>query len=74
LRAHLGFWTSKAQSKNPADRLEAQQALQHWQSDPDLAGIRDPDAVAKLPADEREACQRLWADVASVLMTLNPKK
>jgi hypothetical protein len=53
LRAHLGFWTCTAQSKNPADRLEAQQALQHWQSDVDLAGIRDPAALAKLPADER---------------------
>ena len=43
------------------------QALKHWQGDPDLAGVRDEDAVAKLPADEREACQKLWADVAALL-------
>jgi hypothetical protein len=41
--------------------------LQHWQKDAGLAGIRDPHAVAKLPADEQEACKQLWADVAALL-------
>jgi hypothetical protein len=39
-----------------------------------LAGIRDPDAVAKLPADEQEACKKLWADVAELLKTIEEKK
>ncbi len=73
LRADLGFWSKQADSKNPADRMKAQQALQHWQSDTDLAGIRDRDAVAKLPADEREACRQLWADVADLLKRVDNK-
>jgi hypothetical protein len=51
----------------PTARSAAQQALQHWQADADLAGIRDRDAVTKLPAEEREACRQLWADVAELL-------
>jgi hypothetical protein len=37
------------------------------QTDADLAGIRDPQPLAKLPEPEQEACRRLWADVASLL-------
>jgi hypothetical protein len=41
--------------------------LRHWQQDPDLAGLRDEAALAKLPAEERAACEKLWADVVSLL-------
>jgi tetratricopeptide (TPR) repeat protein len=41
-------------------------ALTLWQKDTNLAGVRDPAALAKLPADEREPWQRLWADVAAL--------
>jgi eukaryotic-like serine/threonine-protein kinase len=74
LRADLGFWTKHAESKNPADRIKAREVLQHWQSDADLAGIRERDDVAKLPADEREACRQLWADVAELLNKVEAKK
>jgi hypothetical protein len=37
--------------------------MQHWQKDTDLAGLRDKAALDKLPAEEREACQKLWAQV-----------
>jgi hypothetical protein len=30
--------------------------------------------VAKLPADEREACRKLWADVAELLKNANDAK
>jgi hypothetical protein len=43
------------------------QTLQHWQHDPDLAGIRDAAGLTKLPEAEREACRRLWADVDALL-------
>ena len=39
----------------------------HWQQDPDLAGIRDAAALAKLPGEEQKACTQLWADVAELL-------
>jgi eukaryotic-like serine/threonine-protein kinase len=74
VRADLGFWIKHAESENPADRVKAREVLQHWRSDTDLAGIGDRDDEAKLPADQREACRQLWADVADVLRTVDPKK
>jgi hypothetical protein len=41
--------------------------VRSWRTDPELAGLRDPAAVAKLPADEQQACKKLWADVAALL-------
>ena len=32
--------------------------LQHWQKDSDLATLRDPAALGKLPADEQAACKK----------------
>jgi len=41
--------------------------MRHWQTDADLAGVRDKEALAKLPAEERQRWQQLWADVAALL-------
>ena len=49
------------------------QALMHWKADPDLAALRDPAALAKLPEDEQKACRTLWSDVDSLLAKLAPK-
>ncbi len=67
LRADLVLRTKQINSANPTDRAAAQQALGHWQQDTDLAAIRDPAALAKLPEAERKACTQLWADVAALL-------
>ena len=40
-------------------------SLSTWLSDPALASVRDPAALAKLPDVEREPWQRLWTDVAA---------
>jgi hypothetical protein len=50
-----------------------QKALQHWQKDTDLAGIRDRAALAKLPADEQKVFTQLWADVAALLKKAEEK-
>jgi serine/threonine-protein kinase len=42
--------------------------LSDWQTDPSLAGVRDPAALTKLPDAERRQWQRLWADVAALLV------
>jgi hypothetical protein len=44
-----------------------QETLRHWQQDSDLAGVRDKGALAKLPAAERDAWRKLWADVDALL-------
>jgi hypothetical protein len=37
--------------------------LEHRRSDPDLASVRDPQALERLPENERDAWQALWLDV-----------
>jgi serine/threonine-protein kinase len=73
LRADLALRTQMAEREEPAAKRTVQEKLQYWQRDPDLASIRDKDAVAKLPAEEREACAKLWADVAELLKKAREK-
>jgi hypothetical protein len=49
------------------------EVLRHWQRDADLAGLRDDKALAALPGDERDACRKLWADVAALLQKATPR-
>jgi serine/threonine-protein kinase len=66
LQADLALWQKQADSGQAAGRKAAQRALQHWQADPDLAGVRDQAGLANLPATEREAWKKLWADVEAL--------
>jgi hypothetical protein len=50
------------------------QTLLHWQTDPDLAGVRDQALLAKLPEAERQEWAKLWAEVAALLVKAGPKK
>ncbi|HVS33978.1 MAG TPA: tetratricopeptide repeat protein [Gemmataceae bacterium] len=74
LRADLVFWTKLLASDKPGVREGVQQVLKHWQEDPDLSGQRDAAELAKLPADEQEACKKLWADVQALLDKAEPKR
>jgi tetratricopeptide (TPR) repeat protein len=67
LRADLARRTKQLESGRPAARAQARRSLRHWQQDRDLAGIRGPAALAKLPAEEQAAFAKLWADVAAAL-------
>jgi serine/threonine-protein kinase len=73
LRADLAARAKQLENGTPADREDVQTNLRHWLQDKDLASIRDKDAVAKLPIEEREACQKLWADVAELLQRTQGK-
>jgi hypothetical protein len=57
----------------PGGPGQAREALRHWQKDADLASVRDKDALDQLPAAERDAWQRLWADVAALLKRAQAK-
>jgi serine/threonine protein kinase/Flp pilus assembly protein TadD len=41
--------------------------LTHWQADPVLAGVRGPEALARLPEAERQPWHKLWDDVGDML-------
>jgi tetratricopeptide (TPR) repeat protein len=74
LRADLGPWTQRLNAGKPPERKAVQQTLEHWQTDPDLAGVRDQAALAKLPEAERQEWAKLWAEVATLLAKATPKK
>jgi hypothetical protein len=40
--------------------------MQHWLGDPDFAGVRDAQALAKLPEEERKDWLQLWEEVAAL--------
>ena len=67
LRADLEGWSRSLEKDTPQARLEVQRTLAHWRSDTDLASLREPAALAKLPDEERRAWQKLWADVDALL-------
>jgi hypothetical protein len=66
LRAEYKTWDQLFQSGAPQARPFIADALRHWKQDPDLAGIRDDEALARLPQPERKEWQALWADVGSL--------
>ena len=70
LRDDLAAYSKIAQQNNPAAMKAIRQRLTHWQHDPDLASLRNKDAVDKLPEAERDACRKLWADVAALLQRI----
>ena len=51
---------------DPKQPEALKQVLPRWQQDPDLASVRDPAGLAKLPAAERVEWQKFWADVAGL--------
>jgi hypothetical protein len=69
LKAERSAWARLLDSGPPPVRATIAPVLQHWRSDPDLAGVRDPDALARLPDAERPAWRALWSDVDTLLKT-----
>jgi tetratricopeptide (TPR) repeat protein len=67
LRADLAGWTRRLGTGAPSDRAMAEKTMRHWQQNSELAGLRDADAVAKLPPEERQAWRTLWADGEALL-------
>jgi tetratricopeptide (TPR) repeat protein len=69
LNAHLALLARQLTSGQPDVRSAVRRAVESWQQDPDLAGLRDEAALAKLPEGERTACRQLWAEVAALVKT-----
>jgi eukaryotic-like serine/threonine-protein kinase len=67
LRLDLAAWTKRLEAAQTADRALVQKALARWREDPDLAGLRDENALERLPPPEREECRSLWQGVADLL-------
>jgi hypothetical protein len=63
LQADLTLWSKLLGDSNPQARAAAGQAPRHWQEDTDLAAVRDSASLASLPAEERNAWCKVWAEV-----------
>jgi eukaryotic-like serine/threonine-protein kinase len=74
LRTDLASLAKRAVSNDPAIRERVRSTLANWQVEPDLAGLRDPAALEKLPPSERQECQRLWSEVDALLMRIRSSK
>jgi serine/threonine-protein kinase len=67
LRADLTARATVAGQGVAGNRAHLEKSLERWRSHPDLASVRRPEALAKLPDKEREAWAKLWEDVDSLL-------
>jgi tetratricopeptide (TPR) repeat protein len=66
LRADLELRARTLDTGTPADRAAVRDALREWQVDADLDCLREGAALASLPAEDRDAFTRLWADVSAL--------
>jgi tetratricopeptide (TPR) repeat protein/tRNA A-37 threonylcarbamoyl transferase component Bud32 len=73
LRADLVLWTQLVE-RGEVGPSRLARTLAHWQKDSDLAAVRDPAALARLDADERQQWRRLWQEVDALLQKVTPKK
>ena len=69
LRSDLLLWAKRADSGADGARERVRDVLASWKSDPNLAGIRVPEALATFPMEEQEAWRSLWSDVDALLTT-----
>ena len=58
----------------PGEQRNARNELIRWQHHDALFGLRDPRALAHLPAAERQRWQALWAEVAALRKGDEPKE
>jgi hypothetical protein len=61
------FWLIGPEPTSLTDRDLAKKMLEHWQSDPELAGLRVVDALAKLSEAKGAECREIWKNVDALL-------
>jgi tetratricopeptide (TPR) repeat protein len=66
LRADLAVWRQRLEKGGDKARPAVLQMMEHWQKDPDFAGVRGPESLARLPEAERPPWQKLWGEVAAL--------
>jgi serine/threonine-protein kinase len=66
LRTALAAWSQIQGNQNRWARAFVERRLQQWQANPDLSGVRDLARLVTMPDAERQAWQKLWADVEAL--------
>jgi tetratricopeptide (TPR) repeat protein len=62
LRADLDAFAKLLAGGKPEERTFVRRRLQAWMQSNDLATVRDKNALAKLPAEMRDAYNKLWTE------------
>jgi hypothetical protein len=58
---------SKQVAELPDATADILKPLRHWRTDPDLAGVRDTDALARVSESERREWLALWGTVDALI-------
>jgi serine/threonine-protein kinase len=66
LTADYDAWAERHRLDKPGDRRLAATTVGAWLRNPDLAGVRDEEALAKLSSEERRAWQDMWTKVRAL--------
>jgi eukaryotic-like serine/threonine-protein kinase len=66
LRAARAAWQTVLEGDESKAATAVAGQMQHWLKDADFAGVRGPQALAKLPQAERRDWQKLWEDVEAL--------
>jgi tetratricopeptide (TPR) repeat protein/tRNA A-37 threonylcarbamoyl transferase component Bud32 len=74
LRADLALWATDLARNLARVGAASKQTIRDWMHEQDLAGVREPAALAKLPAAERAAWKKFWADVDALLKRVQDKR
>jgi tetratricopeptide (TPR) repeat protein len=69
LRTDLALCAKGLERGTAQYRATALRALQRWQQDPALEGVRGATALAKLPEAEQESWRALWVEATELLKT-----
>jgi serine/threonine-protein kinase len=67
LDADLRRWEERIDAGSALAHRLIRPRLTHWKISPELDCVRDPEALAKLPPEERTAWDALWSRVDAVL-------
>jgi hypothetical protein len=67
LKTDLERWSTRLETGGPEARPLIVRTLQNWKVDSDLASIREPEAMSKLPENEQKSWQALWDKVDDLL-------
>jgi hypothetical protein len=67
LRQDLTWCGQRLDDGDALTIAQIRERLQLWQGEPDLAGVRAKEALARLPDEERQRWERLWSDVDALL-------
>ena len=74
MREDLSVWVKVLERDFNKYHDQARQALTKWQSESELAGIREPIELEKMSAGEKAECQELWSKVHAVIESTSKPK